>query len=148
MAFVRADEFQFSFLLLSSSSVFQLGFGSGRTFFKFPNIAKPCSLAVILTKSVTQNKNMKKIIYLFLIIFTLSCNSNKHSQVISINAELTATLESYYNERMKLFPMEATYNGDTSYNHLLPAAFFISAILFMPILCGNWESRTSRMECT
>jgi hypothetical protein len=41
MAFVRADEFQFGFLLLSSSSVFQLGFGSGRTFFKFPNIAKP-----------------------------------------------------------------------------------------------------------
>jgi hypothetical protein len=49
VAFVRADEFQFGFLLLSSSSVFQLGFGSGRTFFKFPNIAKPCSLAVIMT---------------------------------------------------------------------------------------------------
>jgi len=66
---------------------------------------------------------MEKIIYLFLIIFTLSCNSNKHSQQISSNAELTATLESYYNERMELFPMEATYNGDTSYNDLLPSAF-------------------------
>jgi hypothetical protein len=37
---VRADEFQFSFLLLSSSSVFQLGFSSGRTFFKSPNLHK------------------------------------------------------------------------------------------------------------
>jgi RNA polymerase sigma-70 factor, ECF subfamily len=48
MAFVRADEFQFGFLLLSSTIVFQFGFGSGRMFFKFPNIAKPCSLGAIL----------------------------------------------------------------------------------------------------
>jgi uncharacterized protein (DUF885 family) len=80
-------------------------------------------LAVILTNNITQNKNMKKIIWLFLIIFTLSCNSNKHSQEISTNPELTANLESYYNERMQLFPMEATYNGDTNYNHLLSANF-------------------------
>jgi hypothetical protein len=40
-AAVRAEVFQCSFLFLSSSSVFQLGSGSGRTFFKFPNIAKP-----------------------------------------------------------------------------------------------------------
>jgi hypothetical protein len=36
-----AEVFQCSFLLLSSSSVFQLGSGSGRKIFKFPNIAKP-----------------------------------------------------------------------------------------------------------
>jgi hypothetical protein len=40
-AAVRAEVFQFSFLFLSSSSVFQLGSGSGRKIFKFPNIAKP-----------------------------------------------------------------------------------------------------------
>jgi hypothetical protein len=40
-ASVRAEVFQFSFLFLSSSSVFQLGSGSGRKNFKFPNIAKP-----------------------------------------------------------------------------------------------------------
>jgi hypothetical protein len=40
-AAVRAEVFQFSFLFLSSSLVFQLGSGSGRTFFKSPNIAKP-----------------------------------------------------------------------------------------------------------
>jgi hypothetical protein len=40
-AAVRAEVFQFNFLFLSSSSVFQLGSGSGRKIFKFPNIAKP-----------------------------------------------------------------------------------------------------------
>jgi hypothetical protein len=41
LASVRAEVFQFSFLFLSSSSVFQLGSGSGRKNFKFLNIAKP-----------------------------------------------------------------------------------------------------------
>jgi hypothetical protein len=41
LASARAEVFQFSFLFLSSSSVFQLGSGSGRKIFKFPNIAKP-----------------------------------------------------------------------------------------------------------
>jgi hypothetical protein len=41
LASARAEVFQCSFLFLSSSSVFQLGCGSGRTIFKFPNIAKP-----------------------------------------------------------------------------------------------------------
>ena len=54
MAFVRADEYQFGFLLLFSSSVLQLGFGYGRTIFKFPNIAKPCSLCVILETDTTK----------------------------------------------------------------------------------------------
>jgi hypothetical protein len=36
-----AEVFQCSFLFLSSSSVFQLGSGSGQKNFKFPNIAKP-----------------------------------------------------------------------------------------------------------
>jgi hypothetical protein len=40
-ASVRAEVFQCSFLFLSSSLVFQLGSGSGRKIFKFPNIAKP-----------------------------------------------------------------------------------------------------------
>jgi hypothetical protein len=41
LASVRAEVFQFSFLFLSSSSVFQLGSGSGQKNFKSPNIAKP-----------------------------------------------------------------------------------------------------------
>jgi hypothetical protein len=41
LAAVRAEVFQCSFLLLSSTRVLQLGSGFGRTIFKFPNIAKP-----------------------------------------------------------------------------------------------------------
>jgi hypothetical protein len=63
MAFVRADEFQFGFLLLSSTSVFQLGSGSGRTFFKFPNIAQPCSLAT--RQNDLMNKPMIRTLNLF-----------------------------------------------------------------------------------
>jgi hypothetical protein len=40
-ASARAEVFQFGFLLLSLTSVFQLGSGSGRKIFKSPNIAKP-----------------------------------------------------------------------------------------------------------
>lgn len=72
---------------------------------------------------MVQNDTMKKIYYLIITTFALSCNSNKHSQEISSNGELAAILESYYNERMELFPLEATYNGDNSYNDQLPAAF-------------------------
>ena len=80
------------------------------------------ALCVILTNNITQ-KNMKKIIWFFLIIFNLSCNSSKHSQEISANPKLAAYLESYYNERMQLLPLEATANGDTRFNNLLPADF-------------------------
>jgi hypothetical protein len=41
LASVRAEVFQCNFLFLCSSSVFQLGIGSGRKNFKSPNIAKP-----------------------------------------------------------------------------------------------------------
>jgi hypothetical protein len=43
----QLDGILFGFLLLSSSSVFQLGFGSGRTEFYFPTFAKPCPLVAI-----------------------------------------------------------------------------------------------------
>jgi hypothetical protein len=44
----QLDGILIGFLFLSSSSVFQLGFGFGRTIFKFPNIAKPYPLVVRL----------------------------------------------------------------------------------------------------
>jgi Domain of unknown function (DUF4872)/Butirosin biosynthesis protein H, N-terminal len=55
-AAVRAEVFQCSFLFLSSSSVFQLGSGSGRKIFKFPNIAKPYRYASAMTDRVNKMK--------------------------------------------------------------------------------------------
>jgi hypothetical protein len=53
LASVRAEVFQSSFLFLSSSSVFQLGSGSGRKIFKFPNIAKPYRYLLAYRKHYT-----------------------------------------------------------------------------------------------
>jgi hypothetical protein len=52
-AAVRAEVFQCSFLFLSSSSVFQLGSGSGQKIFKSPNIAKPYRCVQAIRKSST-----------------------------------------------------------------------------------------------
>ncbi len=39
------------------------------------------------------------------------------------NKELGVVLNDYYNDRMKYLPLEATQNGDSLYNDLLPADF-------------------------
>lgn len=69
---------------------------------------------------------MYKIIYLAAVVFIVSsCNTNskKIEEPQVPNAALATMLEKYYNERMQLLPLEATANGDTLYNNLLPADF-------------------------
>jgi hypothetical protein len=60
-AAVRAEVFQCSFLFLSSSSVFQLGSGSGRKIFKSPNIAKPYRYRQPVRKSYFNELSKKQI---------------------------------------------------------------------------------------
>lgn len=52
-----------------------------------------------------------------------SCNSSKMNSEKEEKKDFSAMLENYYNERMQLFPLEATSNGDPRYNNLLPADF-------------------------
>lgn len=67
---------------------------------------------------------MKKVVSLLAIItIIVSCNSGKNPQPKEANKELAVLLDQYYNERMQLFPLEATMNGDHRYNNLLPADF-------------------------
>lgn len=69
---------------------------------------------------------MKKILAAFLLAATINACNNKQSKnsiPTEVNKDLAIMLKSYYNERMHLYPLEATANGDTSYNNLLPAAF-------------------------
>ncbi len=63
-----------------------------------------------------------KFIYLLAIAgFVLACSSPKKEVEQHSNAlKIDSLFERYYNERMKLFPLEATLNGDNQYNHLLP----------------------------
>ena len=68
---------------------------------------------------------MKKIFSsLLIIVFMISCNNK--TQNLEPNKELSTTLEKYYEERLKLFPLEATANGDNRYNDKLYVDFTTS----------------------
>jgi len=51
------------------------------------------------------------------------CKLSSDNQHHTANTELAALFDKYYEERLQLFPLEATVNGDTRYNNLLPADF-------------------------
>lgn len=66
---------------------------------------------------------MKKII-LALCLFTLALQSCKQTNTKGVtenkNKELHQVLEQYYQERMALYPIEATFAGETKFNNLFP----------------------------
>lgn len=66
---------------------------------------------------------MKYIITAFIALSLLSCKLSNKNQTNEDNKELSALFDKYYAERMKLFPLESTSNGDTLYNDLLPVDF-------------------------
>ena len=67
---------------------------------------------------------MKKIFFVLAIISTLAgCQNSKKQQPAEGNKLLASLLESYYDGRMQLYPLEATVNGDNRLNNLLPADF-------------------------
>ncbi len=68
---------------------------------------------------------MKKIISSLLIIAVMaSCNSHQNATTtVAANKDLATMLDKYYEERLQLFPLEATSNGDNRYNDKLYADF-------------------------
>ncbi len=60
---------------------------------------------------------MKKLAVLLLMVslFT-ACKLSNTNQTMEDNKELSAMLDRYYEERLQLFPLEATVNGDNRYN--------------------------------
>lgn len=67
-------------------------------------------------------KNMRKLLLLltFLCVGLQSCKKENAENVAKDDSKLKTVLENYYQERLKLFPMEATMAGDERYNNLLP----------------------------
>jgi uncharacterized protein (DUF885 family) len=61
---------------------------------------------------------MKKLFLLFTVcyLFTACKNETKMTAATENNKDLAAFFETYYNERMKLFPLEATANGEKGFN--------------------------------
>jgi len=67
---------------------------------------------------------MKKVIFILtIIIITISCKPGKTNQVKEDNIELANLLDKYYDERMQMYPLESTINGDNRFNNSLPADF-------------------------
>ncbi|GAB3727660.1 DUF885 domain-containing protein [Spirosoma lituiforme] len=63
---------------------------------------------------------MKRILLPLLIASMISCNSKKDEQTTTSNKEFATVLDDYYEQRLKLFPVEATQQGDNRYNDQLP----------------------------
>ncbi|GAB3805959.1 DUF885 domain-containing protein [Spirosoma humi] len=64
---------------------------------------------------------MRQRILLPLLIATMiGCNSKKSEQTTTANTAFATVLDNYYEERLKLFPVEATQQGDNRYNDQLP----------------------------
>lgn len=64
---------------------------------------------------------MKRLIYVAAIFMLLTaCTSKQNKEVITVKKPFNDFLDAYYEERLKLFPMEATQIGDNRYNNLLP----------------------------
>jgi uncharacterized protein (DUF885 family) len=69
---------------------------------------------------------MRKIacLCLSILIFNTGCQlMSRNNPTREANTELAALFNQYYEDRMRLFPLEATANGDNRFNHLLPVDF-------------------------
>ena len=68
---------------------------------------------------------MKFFVYVSLLIICIciSCKLIRSNRSIRNNRELGRLLGSYFDERMRYYPLEATQNGDTRFNDLLPVNF-------------------------
>jgi uncharacterized protein (DUF885 family) len=67
---------------------------------------------------------MNRIIY-FLLFFAMisSCKNPARKETTNEKKQLAVLFENYYNERMRLFPLESTQNGDSTNNDKLYADF-------------------------
>ncbi|MFC5409441.1 DUF885 domain-containing protein [Larkinella bovis] len=64
---------------------------------------------------------MKTILVTALLMASMmACNSKTGQENTAANADFTKTVDDYYEERLKLFPLEATFQGDNRYNDQLP----------------------------
>lgn len=67
---------------------------------------------------------MKKVVYLLLVVVVYAnCKSKKEEKQKPPPPDFGKFLQEYYDSSMKLFPLDATYNGDNRYNDLLPITF-------------------------
>lgn len=63
----------------------------------------------------------KSILYVLTMATLIGCQSDKKDQATATsNSDFATVLDNYYEQRLKLFPVEATFQGDNRYNDQLP----------------------------
>jgi uncharacterized protein (DUF885 family) len=64
---------------------------------------------------------LKSVFYITVLALAFGCTSSKkEAEQTSASHKIDSLFEKYYAERMKLFPLEATLNGENQYNNILP----------------------------
>lgn len=66
---------------------------------------------------------MKNIFYVLILLSTSLISCKQESKPMEANKELDTLLDQYYDERMHLFPLEATQNGDNRFNDIMYVDF-------------------------
>lgn len=78
------------------------------------------SLALATFKLLAMNY---RFLFTLILLLNLSCNQNSKKEAVKDNVQLAQLFDNYYEQRLKLFPREATQNGDNRYNDKLPVDF-------------------------
>src|SRR5882762_5158665 len=86
---------------------------------------------------------MKLFFFTCLILAFASCKLMPKDEPIRDNRRLSRLFEDYYEERMKLFPIEATQRGDSRYNDLLPVDFTESYAVKLQAFYNDFVTRLS-----
>jgi uncharacterized protein (DUF885 family) len=76
----------------------------------------------------------------FLFPVLVSCKLMQKNEPIPDNKALSLLLNNYYEERMRLFPLEATQNGDPRYNDQLPVDFTDSYLHTLDDFYSRYDS--------
>jgi uncharacterized protein (DUF885 family) len=90
---------------------------------------------------------MKFLFLSFLLISMItSCKLSNNNQHNADNTEMAALFGKYYEERLRLFPLEATANGDSRYNNQLYADFTDSYRTKLKAFYSKYLTYVTRFE--
>jgi uncharacterized protein (DUF885 family) len=90
---------------------------------------------------------MKKIFFVIALYNSLvACKLGNNNSNMEANNELAALFDKYYDERMQLFPLEATTNGDNRFNDQMPVDFTDSYRAKLKIFYSKYLSEINEFD--
>src|SRR6187431_440172 len=91
---------------------------------------------------------MRLVFFVLSVCLLLACNTNDKAtpDAVKPNEDLSKLFNNYSEERMKLFPLEATQNGDNRYNDQMEIAFTDSFRDKLRAFYSNYLNRVVKFE--